>query len=279
MVNLLEYQNYREYLKDYYNEQKKTKKYFSYRYFAKKADINASAFLYYVIEGKRNLTKKSITKISTAIGHTKEEAEYFENLVFFNQAQTIAEKSMYYSRIVEYRKSIDIKIVGEEQYEFYSKWYHSVIRELVPLIDFRNDYALLSQCLLPAITEKEARESVGLLERLGLLEVDENGLYHQTDALLSVKPDPKNSFLIEKFQLEMLLMAKRSYDTVARADRMSSSTTISISKETFDLFKAKAREFRKELLELAKLDTAPDRVYQLTINLFPLSRGTNEDRE
>ena len=133
MVNLLEYQNYREYLKDYYNEQKRTKKYFSYRYFAQKADINASAFLYYVIEGKRNLTKKSIIKISTAIGHTKEEAEYFENLVFFNQAQTIAEKSMYYTKIVEHRKTVDIKIVGEDQYEFYSKWYHSVIRELAPL--------------------------------------------------------------------------------------------------------------------------------------------------
>ncbi|NLE02160.1 MAG: TIGR02147 family protein [Fibrobacter sp.] len=279
MVNLLEYQNYREYLKDYYNEQKRTKKYFSYRYFAQKADINASAFLYYVIEGKRNLTKKSIIKISTAIGHTKEEAEYFENLVFFNQAQTIAEKSMYYTKIVEHRKTVDIKIVGEDQYEFYSKWYHSVIRELAPLIDFKDDFSRLARMIDPAITVKDARESIQLLEKLGLLELDENGMYHQTDALLSVKPDAKNSFLIEKFQQEMLSLATRSFDKIARTDRMSSSTTVSVSKDTFELLKVKTREYRKELLELVKLDTAPDRIYQLTINLFPISRSINEKLE
>ena len=46
MINIFEYQNYRLYLKDYYQEQKSTKKYFSYRYFSKKAGINAPAFLY-----------------------------------------------------------------------------------------------------------------------------------------------------------------------------------------------------------------------------------------
>ena len=121
MINIFEYQNHRLYLKDYYEEQKKTTKYFSYRYFSKKAGINAPAFLYYVINNKRNLTKKSIAKISLAIEHNREEAEYFENLVFFNQADTIAEKTMYYSRIVETRKHIDIAVIDKDRYEFYSK--------------------------------------------------------------------------------------------------------------------------------------------------------------
>ena len=47
--NIYQYQDYRQYLRDYYREQKQAKRNFSYRYFSEKAGINASAFLYYVI--------------------------------------------------------------------------------------------------------------------------------------------------------------------------------------------------------------------------------------
>ena len=76
MVNLFEYQSYRDYLRAYYNEQKGLKKSFSYRSFSKKAGIQAPSFLFYVIEGKRNLTKNSLLKISGAIGHSRDEADY-----------------------------------------------------------------------------------------------------------------------------------------------------------------------------------------------------------
>jgi uncharacterized protein (TIGR02147 family) len=279
MVNIFEYQNYRLYLKDYYNDQKSAKKYFSYRYFSKKAGINASAFLYYVINGKRNLTKSSIDKISSAIGHSKEENDYFGNLVFFNQAQTIAEKVMYYSRIVECRKPLDMKAVDKDQYEFYATWYHSIVREIVSMIDFRDDFSLLGSSLVPPIAPKEAQASVELLERLGLIERDESGLYHQTDAVIGVQAAGQEAFVIEKFQIEMLELARKSFDVVPRADRLSASTTLSISKATFELFKAKTREFRKELLEIAKLDEQPDRVYQFTFNLFPATRSIGDDKQ
>ena len=61
--------------------------------------------------------------------------------------------------------------------------------------------------------------------------------------------------------------------------RMSASTTFSISKETFELFKMKTREFRKELLELARLDEKPGQVFQYTFNLFPVSGAIDEDAE
>jgi uncharacterized protein (TIGR02147 family) len=278
LANIFEYQNYREYLRDYYNAQKRAKKYFSYRYFSTKAGINASAFLYYVIQGKRNLTKSSVLKISRAIGHSKEEAEYFENLVFFNQADTIADKTAYYNKILEMRRPIDITAIDKDRYEYYSTWYHSVVRELVTFVDFKEDYKVLGSSLKPEITALQARDSVALLEKLGFIERDDTGSWHQTDTLISAKPTGADSFLIEKFQAEMLALAIKSFDAVPRKDRLSASTTFGISHQTFELFKTKAREFRKELLELARLDTAPKkRVFQLTQNLFPLSKGGNDE--
>jgi uncharacterized protein (TIGR02147 family) len=271
-MNIFEYQNYRTYLKDYYEEQKATKKGFSYRYFSNKAGINASAFLYYIIEGKRNLTRSTIVKVSQAIGHGREEAEYFENLVFFNQAQTIAEKTEYYNAIVNMRRPIDIKHIEKDRYEFYRKWYHSVIREVVTFYNFKDDYAALGSFLNPTISAKEAKESIRLLEQLGFIERDDNGLYHQTDTQIAAHPKPIETYIIEKFQMEMLDLALTSYNNFPLKDRMGSSTTFSISDETFELIKKKTRELRREIADLALLDTKPNRVYQLTINLFPLCR-------
>ena len=279
MVDLFEYQNYRDYLRAYYNEQKAEKKSFSYRSFSKKAGIQAPSFLYYVIEGKRNLTKNSLVKISTAIGHSREESDYFENLVFFNQADTIHDKTFYYSRIVEVRRPFDIQVIPLDRYEYYSTWYHSIVRELVTFFDFRDNYAQLGALLIPQINAKQARESIALLEKLGFIERDQQGLFHQTNNIISVHPQPSDSFIIEKFQMEMLNVALHSYERIPIYDRMSSSTTFSISEETFKLFKLKAREFRKELAEIARLDSSQECVYQLTMNLFPVCRRVHHEKD
>jgi len=277
MVNLFEYQNYRDYLRAYYTEQKALKKGFSYRSFSKKAGIQAPSFLFYVIEGKRNLTKNSLLKLSEAIGHTREEADYFENLVFFSQATTIHDKTLYYSRLIEVMRPVMIEQISPERFEYYSTWYHSVLREVVTLVDFKENYALLASLLTPAISGSEAKASVKLLETLGFIECDEQGFYHQTANLIHNHPVPAQSFIIEKFQMEMLKLALQSYERIPIYERMSSSTTFSISEETFNLFKMKSREFRKELAEIARLDSSQEHVYQLTMNLFPVYKGKKHE--
>ncbi|MBN1760675.1 MAG: TIGR02147 family protein [Chitinispirillaceae bacterium] len=277
MADLFVHQNYREYLREYYNEQKALKKQFSYRSFSEKAGIAAPSFLFHVIEGKRNLTKNSVVKVSMAIGHTRNEAEFFENMVFFNQAQTITEKTVYYSRLVELRKSIDLAIIPKDRYEYYSNWYHSVIREVVTFFDFKDDYNRLGSFLVPRIKASEAKASIRLLERLGFIERDAQGLYHQTQNLIHVRVGPEDHFVIQKFQIEMVRTALKAYDTVPVPDRFSSSTTFSISRETFGLYKMRLRELQQQLMEMARIDEHPGTAYQLTLNLFPVSRSTNDE--
>lgn len=276
MANVFEYQNFRTYLKDYYKEQKAAKRNFSYRYFSEKAGVNTPSFLYYVIENKRNLTESSVLKISQAIGHSREEAEYFENLVFFNQAKTINEKTHYYSRLLEVRRPLDIQTIEADRYEYYSRWYHSVVREVATFLDFRGDFNRLASFITPPITAREARESVALLERLGFLEHDEKGLYHQTNNLILGRPSPIQAFQIERFQREMLQMALRSYENSPIKDRISTSTTLSVSTKTVDLFKLRIRELQHDLMEIARMDDMQEQAIQITVNLFPVSKAAND---
>jgi uncharacterized protein (TIGR02147 family) len=277
MPNLFDYENYRTFLLDYYNEQKKMKRNFSYKKFSQDAGISAASFLFYVIEGKRNLTKSTVVKVCNAIGLSQEEAAYFESLVFFNQASTIQEKTHYYSQLVAVHKPSDIGQVQKDRWEYYSTWYHSVIREVVTFFDFHGDFNRLGSYLVPQISSLEAKKSIQLLERLGFIEKVSDGLYHQTQNLIKVKTGTVDAFVIERFQMEMLQVVLKAYDLVPVKQRISISTTFSISNENFEIFKTRLREIQNQLMEIARIDDKPTSTYQLTMNFIPVCKGGNNE--
>jgi len=74
-INIFDYTDYRKYLLDFYTDQKRSKKAFSYRFFARKAGINSVGLYKDVVEGRQNLGRALIFKFSTAMGHSKKEGE------------------------------------------------------------------------------------------------------------------------------------------------------------------------------------------------------------
>jgi uncharacterized protein (TIGR02147 family) len=60
MPNIFNYLNYRDFLKDYYEEHKAKSPCFSYKYLANKAGFKSKSFFHEVITGKKNLSKDSM---------------------------------------------------------------------------------------------------------------------------------------------------------------------------------------------------------------------------
>jgi uncharacterized protein (TIGR02147 family) len=270
--SLFKYSDYRQFLRDVYETNKARHSAFSYRYLALKGGVNSSAFFKYVIEGKRNLSKGTLLKTCLAFGLKDKEAEYFENLVFFNQAKTVKEKNLYFDRLTRLRGDYDVKRVEESQYAYYSQWYHSAVRELLAMARPGGDPKAIAQALMPSITPKQAQDSVDLLRRLGMVRKDAQGKWRQADPVLGTGNQIASQVVIN-FQLMMLELAKEAYDRCRPEERLMASTTFSISEAAVDLFKKRIRQFRSELLELARTEEKPERVYQLNLNFFPTSRS------
>ncbi|MEO7959578.1 MAG: TIGR02147 family protein [Fibrobacteria bacterium] len=275
LPNLFQYSDYRQFLKDAYAMNKTKQASFSFRYLALKGGVNSSAFFKYIFEGQRNLTKGTLLKTCLAFGLKDKDAEYFEHLVFFNQAKTMKEKNLYFDKLTKLRGLYDVKRVEESQFDFYSQWYHSVIRELLAIVKPSGDPKALAHALLPSITPKQAQESIDLLHRLGFIHKDAQGKWRQRDPILSTG-NPITSQVVIQFQLKMLELAGEAYDRSIPEERLMSSTTLAVSEASVDLFKKKIRQFRAELLELARVEESPERVYQLNLNFFPTSRKTKE---
>jgi uncharacterized protein (TIGR02147 family) len=70
----------------------------------------------------------------------------------------------------------------------------------------------------------------------------------------------------------MIDLAKRALDQLPREQRDISSLTLCVNESALPLLKQRIRDFRQELLQLAELWGAPERVVQLNFQMFPLSR-------
>jgi uncharacterized protein (TIGR02147 family) len=159
------------------------------------------------------------------------------------------------------------------QYEFYSKWYYSAVRELLNTVDFKDDYRLLAKSLNPSITPDQARAAISLLKDLGLIKKNEKGHFRPANALITTGDEVKvNSLKVATFQMGMMDLAKESIDRHPSRNRDVSTLTLSISKDTFEEMKAEMQAFRKKLMGMAERSRAVDRVYQLNMQFFPLSR-------
>ncbi|MBD3420148.1 MAG: TIGR02147 family protein [Chitinivibrionales bacterium] len=269
MNSLFEYLNYRDYLCDFYHEKKKEHRFYSYRLFSQKAGFKSPNFLKLVIDGQRNLTKESVFKFCKALGLKKKECEYFENLVFFNQSKTLEEKNVYLNIMMKYRKKADPRKIERSEYEYYSAWYHPVIRELATSADFHDDFAKLAQATIPAITEAEARNSVNILCELGFVR-RVKGTYVKAAASLSTGAQVA-SVAIANYHKAMMRLASESIERFGASQRDITSVTLNISSTTRQALVEKLAQFRRELLELAESDQNPDNVVQLNFQLFALS--------
>lgn len=262
--------NFREYLRDYYESKKREHSFYSFRLFSQKAGFASPNFFKLVIEGKRNLSKESTFKFSKALGHNKKEAEYFENLVFFNQSKTLEAKNLYLGYLMKFRRKADPRKIEESEYAYYSKWYHPVIRELACALDFNGDYKKLGRAVVPAISAAEAEKSIKLLEELGFINKASTGRYEGTIATLTTGPQVR-SLAVANYHKEMMRLASESIERFPAARRDITSLTLGVSDGTYAAMVAKIGDLRRELLELSEADKQCTQVVQMNFQLFPLS--------
>ncbi|MDB5051557.1 MAG: hypothetical protein JWO30_4628 [Fibrobacteres bacterium] len=137
MPVIFDYMNYRDFLRDYYLWRKKATPSFSYMLFARTVGFASKSFLPHVIEGKKDLAQESVFQIGQGLELDLKAMSYFEDLVAFNQSKDPKKRSHF---------------ILSSQMKLFSNWYHSTIRELATVYDFKEDYSALAKMVQPRIS-------------------------------------------------------------------------------------------------------------------------------
>jgi uncharacterized protein (TIGR02147 family) len=266
---ILNYTNYRVYLQDYYAYKKQSSHAFSLRFFAEKAGLSSHAHLKLVMDGKRSITRTTITKMLLGLGIKGKRAEYFEQLVFFNQAKSEQERQVYYEKLLKVSPQSRIRKLEDSQFRIFREWYHVIIREMVGLHGFKGSPEWISKKIRSKVSPKKVDDSLHLLLELGLLNRTAGG-YSQCESLLATEDEVQN-LLVTDFHKQMISLAADSLDEVSGKNRDISSVTIPILKKDFDNLKKHIQLMRKELLHYSAPQGEAEEVVQVNIQLFPLT--------
>ncbi len=187
---ILEFADYREYLRTYYTFKKNEGRGFSFRYFSRRVGLRSPNYLKLVMDGQRNLTAEMAERFTKALDLSGAEATYFVELVAHSQAKCDSQRQRHHNRLVALRTASEP--LPPLHVEYFSLWYVQAIEARLRSVEGAMALEPLVQSMCPAVSATEARNGLRVLKALGLVAQDEaGGLVHtgktSPDLLASVR--------------------------------------------------------------------------------------------
>lgn len=275
MKPIFEFLDYRDYLSAFYEYHKVNTPGFSYRSFLQKAGISSPSFLKQVIDKKRNLTPAATDKFLIALNLNNHEENFFRLLVQYTHTFYNDEKQSLYRQLREIAREQDLKIIGEECYEYYEHWYTSALRELLTINHFNGDWKKIGQALHPSISAQEAKTATELLLNRGFLQLNDDGSYHQTNTTISTGHEV-NSMAIRNFNCQCVDLASEAIKSLPKDKRHVTGITMGVSETAYQTITQEIEKLQTKILDILKEDTDQTKVVQLNTLLFPLSQEGQE---
>jgi len=278
MKPIVEYNDYRVYMADFYEERKKNSA-FTWREFAKIAGFTSPSYLKLVCDGKSRLSRVTMNRVAVAMGLVGYEIDYFEAMVNFGNAQKDDVKKAYLDRMMAISVANKIRVVDEDAFEYYESWKNPVVRELVPMMPGSMPGEIAKACTQD-ISALEVRKSLNFLEKAGFLKQTAENVYEQTEKAVS---GSKEAFplAIRKMHREMGRLGIESVDRFGSDERNVTGVTLGVNREGYEEIVKELDTCRKKIISIAARCGKLDQVYRLNLQFFPLSKkvkGGTEER-
>ena len=276
MKDIIEYTDYRKFIQDYYDERKRCSA-FSWHAFAQKAGFSSDVYLKYVCEGKKNLSVGSAGSVANAMGLVGFEYDYFVLMVSYAHAKNDAAKRAAFEERCALAQAHKIRVLGDEEFNYFKSWKNSVIRELAPHMPGAKPLDMARACK-QKISAAEVSETLDFLIKAKLLKKDKSGNYQQTDKAIKMAPVEAVPLAARDLQRQMGEFAIQSLD-LPLSERVMSGYTLGLTHRAYERIKKEVDEFYRRVVAIATEEDETDRVYRLNVQLFPMSENLKTKSE
>lgn len=272
MISVFHYQHYREFLRDFYNDEKRRRTGLTYARFSSAAGLRSPNYFKLVMDGQKNLTSSNIVKFSHALRLKEHETDYFEALVQFNQAKESMEREFYQQRMARLQKrgSSPERSLEEFEFESMSNWIYLAVMVMTHLRGFRESPAWIREKLSNLVSESEISVVLERLLQLKLLSRTAEGRLEQTYRQVRTRPDMRR-LGVRLFYEGLLARAIQSFKFSEPVDREFSAYVVGLSPSQMPELRKRVREFMKSLNEWALENPKPHQIYAFTFAGFPLT--------
>ncbi|MCF0222432.1 MAG: TIGR02147 family protein [Fibrobacter sp.] len=268
MKQIFEYTDYREWLRDAFDDFKQRKSIISWRYMAMKIGADPGNLLR-MSQGKIHLSTNFIKPTAEFFELGEKETAYWTEMVLFGRSKTDADALQHYEKM-QALKGVSLKYLAKKELEFYRHWYYNAIRSIIGICKFKDDFEGLAESCSPPITAEEAKAAVELLSELNMISTDREGYWKVNDTFVSTGGNWRSA-AVRQFQKDTIELAGESLERHAPFLRDISTVTMTFNMDDIQLIREKIKEFRSDLLRLSQEGSGDDTVFQLNVQLFPLA--------
>lgn len=270
-MNLNKFTDYRTFLVAHVQDMKKKKKNWSYGAWAQSLGLKTTSSITKIINGERepgpNMTKKMVHYFE----FDEKQAQYFRDLICLQKIKSNPRLSVLLMEKMgkDYPDS-RLRVMDDKSFLIISNWYYLALRELCRMQNFKEEPEWISEIFLFKVTSREISQAIKTLVQLDLLKRDSKGLLYLHEGRLDTSNDIASE-AIKRYHEQMLEHAKSAIRKITVEEREITSTSLLMSSANLKMAKDLIREFKQKFEKLMEEDCG-DRVYQLQIQLFPLTK-------
>jgi uncharacterized protein (TIGR02147 family) len=162
----------------------------------------------------------------------------------------------------------DFRPIDFDQFHLIAEWHHYAILELMRVEGFKSDRRWIAKTLGIAVVEVNA--AIERLVRTGLLKVEGDRWQAREEKTTTVK-HPYTTVAHRKLQEQFLMKAITALNEVPMEHRHQSGVTMAIDAGRLKDAAELTARYRRDMTQLLSRSGNCEKVYQLSISLYPLS--------
>lgn len=268
-MDFAECSDFRDILRGYFRERKERNPSYSLRAYARDLDLSPSR-LSEVMNKGLTISVAKAEGIAGRLGLKSDESRYFVDLAILDAGTNPVQVELAKSRIDRYQDVARAHTLAEAEFEIIAEWYHLAIVELSKLQDFELSPEWIGERL--ALSPGTVTHALANLERVGLIEFDDEGFTVHRDRNFVSSPVPSQS--IRRFHRQILEKAKAALNEQDLEERELASVMVAIDREQLPAIKEKLKLARRQFIsEVKAMTETPDAVYTLSVQWFRLAPG------
>jgi uncharacterized protein (TIGR02147 family) len=263
------------YLQALYDSAKELNNKCSYQRFSDRLGFDSTSYSFQVLNGQRPLAPRTAKRISSALKLNSDETSYFNALCQYRFPKNQKNKDEAMATIIEIRQSKIPSDLDRAYSEYFSEWYHPVIRELASLPEFVAEPSWISAKIFPRITAEQAEHSLALLKKINFIAFDPDlQRWRPTNQNIMTK-DLVRSLVLKQFHQSIIEVAQSAVTALPASDREVMATTIAMNAEDFARAVNMLRKLHQEIIQSISHSPVQNgsEIFQLNTQLFAVSRS------
>ena len=253
--------SYSDVLKQEFENKKKKNKGYSIRAFARDLRVSHGT-ISMLMAKKRGMSQKMALEITSRLGFTQEEAEYFCVLVLTECGRTEKIRNQARLRLPQYDtrfNNIDI-----DSYRWIADWQTQAVKELIQIHGTKAKADFIARRL--SISKSEAQNSLDRLGRLGMIQGSK-----VIQDVISL-PDGPPDTAVRMFQQDILSKGRLAITEQENDERNISSIIFRMKRSDLEWASKQIKNFRRKFAARLEQGSGQDSVYVLAMQLFRLDR-------